>query len=1024
MTDYKGRASGYGSFCLKLTVGESDPTGYWLILVKLLRLGFVAHVAGLLGLGCAFAQQYVAIPGSATGSNATTDAAGNTYTYNATSLIKIAPGGTQTTLASASPAPASQGTYQQGSFRFTSAVVDSSGNVYAAESPTAGTFPTGFGTGEVIVKVTPAGVVTTTNLAIASNNYAIPNCVVTVDGNGDVFTIAPDYSIVELKANGSTIVIQPVSGWMSYAGTIGGSGPAGVPGSYPTSLYADSAGDVFASGAQKYAPNGVTGSVINGGNVEFLALTSTPVFLTQTASATAVTLGGAVNFTVSSIAATSAGSLSYQWYLNGVPIAGGLLTQSGLYQGTYPVTGATTSIFQITAAQLSNAGNYTVVVTGSSGSATSAPFPLSITVGQVSINPFPQISQAPTGGIITPGSSLTLTASAVSSLPVAFQWYWNGSIIQGATNASASSTYLYTTSYAASQAGVYTVVATSAGAGGGSAASTGATVTVQTPAGVTVVPTPTITTNVSNGTAIYANGVVTPINLSIAAVASLPLSYQWYLNGTAIVGATSSVFGATTAGVYTVVVSTAAGSVTSQPATVTVTSSSGASVANIPIIITQPQGGNIVLGGTPSTAVLSVSAAALLPLGYQWALNGTAISGATNATFVATAAGSYTVTVSTAAGSVVSQVATVAATTSSGVPVGAAPVVVSQPQGRPLVYGGGQSTATLSVSAAALLPLTYQWYINGVSIPGATASTYTATVAGAYVVTVTSDAGSVTTAPAVVVWGDRLINVSSRATISRGAPATAGFVITSLSGASKQVLIRAVGPGLSAFGVSSPLPHPSLTVYNANGTVVASDTGWTGSSAVTAADSAAGAFPLQPGSADSALVLTLGPGAYTAQASTADGSTGEVLIETYELSADSTRLINLSTLATVTSGANGPIIGGLVTSGTQPSQVLIRAVGPALTAFGVSGALAQPILSVYNANGVLVGVNGGWSNGANAASVAAAATATGAFTLQPGSTDSALLLTLAPGAYTARIDGANGTAGAALLEFYLVPGAE
>ncbi len=280
-----------------------------------------------------------------------------------------------------------------------------------------------------------------------------------------------------------------------------------------------------------------------------------------------------------------------------------------------------------------------------------------------------------------------------------------------------------------------------------------------------------------------------------------------------------------------------------------------------------------------------------------------------------------------------------------------------------------------------------------------------------------------TSAPAVLAWANRLIDISSRVTVSPTAPATTGFVVSSTTGASKQVLVRAVGPGLLAYGVSSPIAHPSLTVYNAGGAIIATNTGWGNSPAVVAADSATGAFPLQAGSTDSALVLTLPPGAYTAQASSADGSTGNVLIETYEVTADNPRLINLSTLATVSSGTNGPIVGGFVTSGTQSSQVLVRAIGPALGTYGVTGTLAQPVLSIYNANGVLIGVNAGWSSNAsaNAVSIAAAATATGAFALQPGSADAALLLTLAPGAYTAQITGVNGTGGAALLEFYLAP---
>jgi hypothetical protein len=82
-------------------------------------------IAGLLGLSAAAAQQYIAIPGTSTGTNTNIDAAGNVYTFTASALIKTTPAGVQTTLATAYPAPQPQGPYQQGPFMFTNVVVDS-----------------------------------------------------------------------------------------------------------------------------------------------------------------------------------------------------------------------------------------------------------------------------------------------------------------------------------------------------------------------------------------------------------------------------------------------------------------------------------------------------------------------------------------------------------------------------------------------------------------------------------------------------------------------------------------------------------------------------------------------------------------------------------------------------------------------------------------------------------------------------------------------------------------------------------
>jgi hypothetical protein len=101
--------------------------------------------------------------------------------------------------------------------------------------------------------------------------------------------------------------------------------------------------------------------------------------------------------------------------------------------------------------------------------------------------------------------------------------------------------------------------------------------------------------------------------------------------------------------------------------------------------------------------------------------------------------------------------------------------------------------------------------------------------------------------------------------------------------------------------------------------------------------------------------------------------------------------------------------------------VLIRAVGPTLSTFNVAGVLAQPTLTVVDSSGNTVATNTGWSTNANAAAIASEASTVGAFALPAGSADSALLLTLAPGSYTAIVSGVGGTSGVALVEAYLAP---
>jgi hypothetical protein len=152
----------------------------------------------------------------------------------------------------------------------------------------------------------------------------------------------------------------------------------------------------------------------------------------------------------------------------------------------------------------------------------------------------------------------------------------------------------------------------------------------------------------------------------------------------------------------------------------------------------------------------------------------------------------------------------------------------------------------------------------------------------------------------------------------------------------------------------------------------------------------------------------------------ADARIGVGLVEAYDLSAVSPgqRINNLSIRAVAGSDADTLIVG-LVVEGTTSQRYLVRAVGPGLTAFGVEGALARPQLAVFSGSNEIAR-NVGWSTSANATVLAETAAAAGAFPLAAGSADSALLLTLAPGPYTAQVSGLAGTTGVALVEVYEV----
>ena len=279
-----------------------------------------------------------------------------------------------------------------------------------------------------------------------------------------------------------------------------------------------------------------------------------------------------------------------------------------------------------------------------------------------------------------------------------------------------------------------------------------------------------------------------------------------------------------------------------------------------------------------------------------------------------------------------------------------------------------------------------------------------------------------TPTPTPVASSARLINISVRAQVGTGGNILIpGFVIG--GNGIETLLIRADGPALAQFGVVGVLAQPSLGVLDSAGQVVASNVGWSSNSnpeQITSVSTSVGAFALPSGSADCALIVSLPAGAYTVQISGANNTTGIALAEIYEVSWSGTRLVNLSSRAQVGTGAN-ILIPGLVISGVGNERLLVRADGSGLAQFGVTNILAQPTLNVYNSAATLIASNTGWGTNPNPAQIASAAASAGAFALQPGSADSALIVNLSPGPYTMEISGVNNTTGVALAEVYEVP---
>lgn len=268
---------------------------------------------------------------------------------------------------------------------------------------------------------------------------------------------------------------------------------------------------------------------------------------------------------------------------------------------------------------------------------------------------------------------------------------------------------------------------------------------------------------------------------------------------------------------------------------------------------------------------------------------------------------------------------------------------------------------------------------------------------------------------------DRLINLSSRGAIGAdGNVMIAGFIIG--GGTPKKVLIRAVGPGLSQFGVGGVLADPILELHDAT-SILATNDNWLPADATTMSD--AGAFALTAGSKDAAIVTTLNPGPYTAIVSGVNRTNGLGLVEVYDISGTA-RLINLSTRAQVGTGSSILISGLIVGPAPGTRKLLIRAAGPALSSFNVTGVLADPTITLTPVSGgPAVGSNDNWSSDSTTvATLTAAMAQAGAFPFPVGSKDAAMIVDLPTGAYTVQVSGVNNTTGVALLECYdLTPGA-
>jgi uncharacterized Zn-binding protein involved in type VI secretion len=253
----------------------------------------------------------------------------------------------------------------------------------------------------------------------------------------------------------------------------------------------------------------------------------------------------------------------------------------------------------------------------------------------------------------------------------------------------------------------------------------------------------------------------------------------------------------------------------------------------------------------------------------------------------------------------------------------------------------------------------------------------------------------------------QLGNISTRAFVQTGDNVMIGGFIITASG-QKRVIVRAIGPSLANQGIGNPLQNPTLELHDHTGAVIASNDDWMNApNKQEIIDS--GLAPTN--NLESAILMSLSPGNYTAIVRGVNNGTGIALVEGYDLdSTAGSKLGNISTRSLVQTGDN-VMIGGLIITGTGQKNVIVRAIGPSLAQQGITDPVLDPTLELHDVTGAVIAFDDNWKD-----SQEAEIEATG---LAPSDDrESAIASTLAPGNYTAIVRGKNNTIGVALVEVY------
>ncbi|MEZ5277567.1 MAG: immunoglobulin domain-containing protein [Opitutaceae bacterium] len=716
--------------------------------------------------------------------------------------------------------------------------------------------------------------------------------------------------------------------------------------------------------------------------------------------------GDSIDLTV---VATGFPSPTYQWEKDGEP-----------------VSGATSATLSLTDAGADDDGSYTVVVSNSEGSVTS-----DAAVVTVNLLEGPMITTQPVGGTFVAGTTIQLTVAATGYPAPTYLWMKDGDPIQGATLNT-----LVLTDATEDDSGVYAVTVTNSVE---SVVSDDAVVEVAAVIAPAILVDPSDATAEAGGSATFAATVSgTP-----------PFSFQWFKDGEAIDGSTAPVLRLSgldsgDEGDYRVEVTNDAGTATSATArlTVNVSTFGGAYFGG-------PDGASGTLGlwvrGT-NTAVfaLYVQTDSRLILEDQVAVGGDGSFLFEGPEGTGTVSGQ--VSGDTVTGSVSGLSLGFTATRSD--PNGSTPgfagayrlAVARESDSDAILIAGSDGNA---VVFAPSLPGGYGEAIEGPLSPSGQFSESNldgvqvnlqftnGSVAGNFVSG--SDTGYLGSYRMGVEPPHLLTNISMRGSVGTGGGIMiAGFVVGGTG--QKPILVRAVGPTLAGFNVQDTISDPQLLVSVLSGPVVDGNDNWEQFPDQAGLDSVrarVGAFQLDAGANDSALVLPLDNGSFTAKVSGVGGVTGISLVEVYDaddlaLGPVAAKLSNISMRGSVGTGSRIMIAGFVVDAGYDgnpgvPKQVLIRGVGPTLAGFNVQGTISDPLLRLFNADKELVGENDNWEAADNLDALKAAMTSVGAFDLDEGSADSALLIWLLPGSYTAQVRGVADVTGLALVEVYAVP---